>query len=63
MTGFTDVLLNVAVAAAVLIVPFILTRLFVRKMYYKCTKCRNLNAKRRSHCRICGTKLESSNRV
>jgi hypothetical protein len=41
----------------VLIVPFVLTKLFVRKMYYKCTNCGNLNAKRRDHCRICGTAL------
>jgi len=57
MTSFTEVLLNVAVAAVILIVPFLLTRLFVRKMYYKCTNCGRLNAKRRSHCRICSTQL------
>jgi len=57
MTSFTDVLLNVGVAAAVLIVPLILTRLFVSKMYFKCKNCANLNAKRRTHCRICGTQL------
>jgi hypothetical protein len=57
MTGFTDALLNVGVAAAVLIVPFMLTRLFISKMYFKCKQCGNLNAKRRSHCRICGTQL------
>jgi len=57
MTSLTDVLLNVAVAAVILIVPFLLTRLFVRKMYYKCTNCGSLNAKRRHHCRICSTEL------
>ena len=57
MSSFTDVLLNIGVAAIVLVVPFALTKLFVRKMYYKCSNCGNLNAKRRDHCRICGTEL------
>jgi hypothetical protein len=60
MMSFTGVLLNIAVAAAVLVVPFILTRLFVSKMYYKCAKCGNLNAKRRSHCRICAAELRGT---
>jgi hypothetical protein len=26
-------------------------------MYYQCSQCRALNAKRRSHCRMCGNEL------
>lgn len=35
-----------------------LTNAYTRHAYYRCAKCRNLNAKRRTHCRICGEELD-----
>lgn len=61
MKGFSDTVLTVFVIGAVLIVPLILTNLFVRKMYYKCAGCGALNAKRRTNCRLCGHPLVRPN--
>ena len=52
-----DTLLNLAIAAGILGLSFVLTDLFVRKMYYRCRQCGTLNAKRRSQCRACGQAL------
>ena len=52
-----ETLLNVAVAVGILGGSFVLTQLFVQKMYYRCRKCGTLNAKRRSQCRMCGEAL------
>lgn len=52
-----DMLLNLAVAVGILGVSFVLTNLFVRKMYYRCRQCGVLNAKRRIRCRGCGEAL------
>jgi len=57
MKGLTDTLLTVAVLGGILVLSAVFTSLFTRKMYYRCTECGNLNAKRRSHCRICGNPL------
>jgi len=57
MKGLWDTLLTIVVLAGVLVVPWILTNLFVRKMYYRCAGCGALNAKRRYHCRICSHEL------
>jgi len=57
MKGLTDTLLTIAVLGGILVLSAVFTSLFTRKMYYRCTECGNLNAKRRSHCRICGNPL------
>lgn len=57
MKNVADTLLTIAVLGGILILSAFLTSLFTRKMYYRCAQCRNLNAKRRTHCRICGNKL------
>jgi hypothetical protein len=57
MKGLTDTLLTIAVLGGILILSAFLTNLFTRKMYYTCGECGNLNAKRRTHCRICGNSL------
>jgi hypothetical protein len=57
MKSLTDTLLTIAVLGGILVLSAFLTNLFTRKMYYKCTECGNLNAKRRTHCRICGNLL------
>ena len=57
MKGLGDTLLTIAVLGGILVLSGFLTRLFVRKMYYQCSECGNLNAKRRTHCRICGNPL------
>jgi len=57
MNSVTDTLLTIAVLGGILVLSAILTNLFTRKMYFKCAKCRNLNAKRRTHCRVCGDAL------
>jgi hypothetical protein len=49
-----DTLLSAAVFVGILGLSAVVTQLFARKMYNRCAKCGNLNAKRRSHCRICG---------
>jgi len=61
MNSLTDIIITVVVMGGILLVSAILTNLFVRKMYYLCGECRNLNAKRRTHCRICGSELVSHN--
>ena len=55
--NLTDTLLTIAVLGGILIRSAFVTRLFARKMYYQCGECGNLNAKRRTHCRICGSEL------
>jgi hypothetical protein len=57
MKTFSDTILTVVVIGGVLIIPLLLTNLFVRKMYYRCAGCGALNAKRRSNCRICSHEL------
>lgn len=52
-----DAVISILVIGVILIGSFVLTNAFVRRMYYQCSKCRNLNAKRRTHCRICGEPL------
>ncbi len=57
MSSFSDALLTITVLGGILVLSAVFTSLFTRKMYYKCAQCRNLNAKRRTHCRICGNLL------
>jgi hypothetical protein len=51
------VLITIAVLGGILVVSAILTNLYARAMYYQCGQCRSLNAKRRTHCRVCGNAL------
>ncbi len=53
----SETLANVAVAAAILVSAFVVTQLFVRAMYRRCSSCGALNAKRRRQCRECGDPL------
>jgi hypothetical protein len=57
MKTFWDALLTFAVLGGILIISFIFTNWFTHRMYYQCSQCRALNAKRRSHCRMCGNEL------
>ena len=57
MKSLTDTLLTIVVLGGILLLSALFTNLFTRKMYYRCLQCRNLNAKRRTHCRICGNSL------
>jgi len=57
MNSLNDTLLTIGVLGGILLLSAIVTNLFTRKMYYRCAECRNLNAKRRTHCRICGNAL------
>jgi ribosomal protein S27E len=57
MKSLTDTLLTIAVLGGILVLSAFLTNMFTRKMYYRCAECGNLNAKRRTHCRICGKLL------
>jgi type IV secretory pathway VirB6-like protein len=57
MNSFSDILLTILVLGGILVLSAVLTNLFTRKMYYKCSECKNLNAKRRTHCRVCGNEL------
>jgi hypothetical protein len=57
MKSITDALLTIAVLGGILVLSAIITSLFTRKMYYTCGECRALNAKRRTHCRVCGNQM------
>jgi hypothetical protein len=57
MKNLGDTLLTIAVLGGILLLSAVVTNLFTRKMYYRCGQCKNLNAKRRTHCRICGNQL------
>jgi rRNA maturation endonuclease Nob1 len=59
MKGFLDTLLTIAVLGGILVLSAVITGLFTRKMYYQCSECRALNAKRRTHCRVCGHALRN----
>ena len=63
MKSFTDVLITIFVLGGILVISAIFTNAFTKRMYYKCRECRNLNAKRRTHCRICGTLLIRQSQV
>jgi hypothetical protein len=54
-----DILITILVLGGILVVSALLTNWFTRAMYYRCEQCQGLNAKRRTHCRICGTILVS----
>jgi hypothetical protein len=55
--SFGDVLLTIAVLGGILVISAVLTNLYARAMYFQCRECRALNAKRRTHCRVCGNAL------
>jgi hypothetical protein len=55
-----ETLLSLLVLAAILVVSAVITSWFARTMYNRCSSCGTLNAKRRAHCRSCGTEIASS---
>ena len=57
MKRLTDTLLTIAVLGGILVLSALFANWFTRKMYFTCSRCRALNAKRRTHCRICGNQL------
>ena len=52
-----DTLLSIFVLVGILVVCAVITNWFARTMYNRCANCATLNAKRRTHCRSCGTEL------
>jgi hypothetical protein len=58
MNKLTDALISIAVLGGILVASAIFTSWFTRRMYYQCPECRALNAKRRTHCRLCGHPLQ-----
>jgi hypothetical protein len=52
-----DTLLSILVLVGILLVSAVVTNWFARTMYHRCAACGTLNAKRRTHCRSCGTVL------
>lgn len=57
MKRLTDTLITIAVLGGILVLSALFTNWFTRKMYFTCSQCRALNAKRRVHCRMCGNQL------
>ena len=57
MKRLIDTLVTIAVLGGILVLSALFTNWFTRKMYFTCGKCRALNAKRRTHCRICSNQL------
>jgi hypothetical protein len=57
MKGIGDTILTLVVLGGILILSAIITNLFTRKMYNRCSDCGALNAKRRSNCRVCNEPL------
>jgi len=57
MKAIGDALLTIAVLGGILVLSAVFTSWFTKRMYYTCPDCRSLNAKRRSHCRVCGRDL------
>jgi predicted amidophosphoribosyltransferase len=60
MKSFGDALVTILVLGGILILSGLLTSAFTRRMYLKCSGCGNLNAKRRTHCRVCGLPFEQA---
>ena len=52
-----DAVLDGLVIVAILGGSALATHLFARAMYNRCPECESLNAKRRTHCRICGAPI------
>ena len=52
-----DAVLGGLLIVAILGGSALATHLFARAMYNRCDKCEALNAKRRTHCRICGVPI------
>jgi hypothetical protein len=58
MDALGDIVISIAVLGGILIGSALLTNLFIKIMYYRCPECAAINAKRRTHCRLCGTALK-----
>jgi len=52
-----DTLLSILVLVVILGASAVITNWFARTMYNRCASCGTLNAKRRTHCRNCGTEI------
>ncbi|HEX6184414.1 MAG TPA: hypothetical protein VFZ44_11080 [Pyrinomonadaceae bacterium] len=52
-----DTLLSLLLLVGILVVSAVITNWFARTMYRRCASCGTLNAKRRTHCRSCGTEI------
>ena len=52
-------LLNIALVVGILGFSALVTQLFARAMYLRCSQCHTLNARRRSQCRKCGASLRA----
>lgn len=48
-----DVLLNILVVVGILGLSAVITNVFARSMYIRCSGCGTLNARRRTACRSC----------
>jgi hypothetical protein len=52
-----DAILNVVVLVGILGLSAVVTQVFARAMYLRCSSCHTLNARRRTHCRSCQREL------
>ncbi len=52
-----EILLNILLLLLILGGSAMITQWFARTMYKHCPQCASLNARRRTHCRVCGLEI------
>jgi hypothetical protein len=57
MSGWGETILNGGLIVLILGGSYYLMTLYGRAMYNRCRECGTLNARRRTHCRVCSKEI------